>query len=78
MSRIGRLPVLVPSGVTVDLKGSTVTVKGPKGEMHRTFSSLVGIALEAGQLVITRKSDLPAERASTALRVRCSPTWSAA
>ena len=63
MSRIGRLPVQVPSGVTVDLKGSTVTIKGPKGEMHRTFSNLVGIALEAGQLVITRKSDLPAERA---------------
>ena len=63
MSRIGRLPVQVPSGVKVDLSGSTVTIKGPKGEMHRTFSNLIGIALESDQLVITRKSDLPAERA---------------
>ena len=63
MSRIGRLPVQVPSGVTVDLKGTMVTVKGPKGELHRTFSDLIGIALESGQLVITRHSDLPAERA---------------
>ena len=63
MSRIGRLPVKVPGGVTVDLKGSTVGVKGPKGELHRTFSSSIGIALEAEQLVITRGSDSPAERA---------------
>ncbi|HEY5982443.1 MAG TPA: 50S ribosomal protein L6 [Anaerolineales bacterium] len=63
MSRIGRLPVQIPSGVKVDLNGSTVTIKGPKGEMHRNFSNLVGIALESDQLVITRKSDLPAERA---------------
>ena len=63
MSRIGRLPVQVPSGVTVDLKGSAVTVKGPKGELHRTFSNLIGIALESDRLVITRNSDQPAERA---------------
>ena len=46
MSRIGRLPVPVPSGVTVELKGSNVRVKGPKGELQRTFSELIGIALE--------------------------------
>ena len=63
MSRIGRLPVLVPSGVKVDLKGSAITVTGPKGEIRRTFSDAIGIALEAGQLVVTRKSDEPAERA---------------
>jgi len=63
VSRIGRLPVQVPSGVTVDLQGALVTVKGPKGELHRKFSNSIGIALEAGQLVITRNSDLPAERA---------------
>jgi large subunit ribosomal protein L6 len=49
--------------VKVDLQGSSVTVKGPKGEMHRTFSNLIGIAMESDQLVITRQSDLPAERA---------------
>ncbi len=63
MSRIGRMPVVIPSGVTVDLKGSNVHVKGPKGEMQRTFSNLIGISLETNQLVITRNSDLPAERA---------------
>lgn len=63
MSRIGRLPVQVPSGVMVDLRGSTVTIKGPRGEMQRTFPNTIGIALESNQLVITRNSDEPAERA---------------
>jgi large subunit ribosomal protein L6 len=63
VSRIGRLPVQVPSGVTVDLSGSTVTVKGPKGELRRTFSNLMAISHESGQLVVTRGSDQPVERA---------------
>jgi large subunit ribosomal protein L6 len=63
VSRIGRLPVQIPSGVKIELAGSTVTVKGPKGEMHRTFSNLIGIAMESDQLVISRQSDQPAERA---------------
>jgi len=63
VSRIGRLPVQVPNGVTVDLEGSTVTVKGPKGELRRTFSNLIGISLESGELIVTRSSDQPAERA---------------
>ena len=63
MSRIGRLPVAVPSGVQVNVQGSDVHVKGPKGELKRTFSPLVGITLDNGQVVITRKSDNPRERA---------------
>ena len=63
MSRIGRLPVVIPSGVKVDVNGSNIHVKGPKGELQRTFSNLIGIAMENNQLVITRKSDEPAERA---------------
>jgi large subunit ribosomal protein L6 len=63
VSRIGRMPVAIPSGVQVELSGSHVRVKGPKGEMQRTFSPLVGINVEDGQVVITRKSDRPAERA---------------
>jgi len=63
VSRIGRLPVAIPSGVQVNVQGSDVHVKGPKGEMKRTFSSLVGIAMENGQVVITRNSDAAAERA---------------
>ncbi len=63
MSRIGRLPVEIPSGVKVDVKGSNIHVKGPKGELQRTFSNSIGIAMENNQLVITRKSDEPSERA---------------
>lgn len=63
MSRIGRLPVAVPSGVQINVQGSDVHVKGPKGELKRTFSPEIGIALEDGNIVITRKSDDPRERA---------------
>jgi large subunit ribosomal protein L6 len=63
VSRIGRLPVAVPNGVQVDVQGSDVHVKGPKGELKRTFSSLVGIELQNGEVLITRKSDNPKERA---------------
>jgi len=55
--------VAVPSGVQVDVQGSDVHVKGPKGELKRTFSALIGIAMENGQVVITRKSDNASERA---------------
>ena len=63
MSRIGRLPVVVPNGVQVNVQGSDVHVKGPKGELKRSFSSLIDIALEDGQVVIKRKSDNASERA---------------
>jgi len=63
VSRIGRLPVAVPGSVQVNVQGSDVHVKGPKGELKRTFSNLIGISLEDGQVVITRKSDHPSERA---------------
>ena len=63
MSRIGRLPVVVPSGVQIEVQGSDVHVKGPKGEMKRTFSPLLGIKLENGELLITRNSDDARERA---------------
>ncbi len=63
MSRIGRLPVAVPSGVQVNVQGSDVHVKGPKGELKRTFSPLIEIAMEDGHVVIKRKSDKAAERA---------------
>lgn len=63
MSRIGRLPVVIPGGVQVNVQGSNVHVKGPKGEMKRTFSTMLGIAMENGQVVITRNSDDAAERA---------------
>ena len=63
MSRIGRLPVAIPGGVQVTVQGSNVNVKGPKGELKRAFSPHIGIAMEGGQVVVSRNSDHPAERA---------------
>ena len=63
MSRIGRLPVDVPNGVQVNVQGSDVHVKGPKGEIKRSFSSQIDIAVEDGQVVVKRRSDNATERA---------------
>lgn len=63
MSRIGRLPIDIPSGVQVELNGSKIRVKGPKGELQREFSSLIGIEMENNQLNISRNSENPEERA---------------
>ena len=57
MSRIGRLPVVVPSGVTVNIKDNSVTVKGPKGEMNQVFDSAMTIKLEDGKLIVSRDND---------------------
>jgi len=57
------LPVDIPSGVQVDVNGFDVRVKGPKGELKRSFSRLIGIKMENNQLNITRNSEEPAQRA---------------
>ena len=53
MSRIGKIPVAVPAGVTCTIDGQTVSVKGPKGELTRTFSPLVKIAQEGEEIVVS-------------------------
>jgi len=63
VSRVGRMPVEVPGGVQVDIKGSNVHVKGPKGELRRTFSPLIGIKIDGNLITVERKSDAPTERA---------------
>ncbi len=63
MSRIGRMPVAVPAGVQVDINGSFVRVKGPKGEMMRTFSPVISIAREGDEIIIRRSSDEASHRA---------------
>lgn len=63
MSRVGRLPVAVPNGVQVEINGSDVRVKGPKGELQRSFSPEIGITMEENQVNITRPSDEPRLRA---------------
>lgn len=63
MSRIGKLPVNVPSGVTVTVEGSVVTVKGPKGTLTREFNKEITIKLEDNQVIVTRPSDQKEHRA---------------
>lgn len=63
MSRIGRMPVVVPSGVEVQIKGSHVRVKGPKGELEHTFPPAMSLSLEDGNLVVQRPSDERTDRA---------------
>ena len=64
MSRIGKLPVIIPAGVTIKLEaGNLLTVKGPKGELSRKLSADMNIAQEEGQLVITRPSELKRHKA---------------
>jgi len=57
VSRIGKQPIPVPSGVEVKIDGSTVVVKGPKGELTQTFSDVLSIALEEGTVVVSRPDD---------------------
>lgn len=63
MSRIGRMPVSVPSGVTVDIQQNTVRVKGPKGELVRTFDPDMQIGLEDKRVVVQRPTDHRRHRA---------------
>ena len=63
MSRIGRLPVTIPQGVDIKIDGSTVRVKGPKGELSRTFHPDVTVSREDSTLVVKRKDDAQATRA---------------
>ena len=64
MSRIGRLPVPVPTGVEVNITGQEVTVKGPKGSLAHTVAEPIAVGLEDGQLTVSRPDD---ERSSRSL-----------
>ena len=59
MSRIGRMPIAVPAGVTVDIaENNKVTVKGPKGTLERVLPAEMDIKLEGSEVVVTRPNDL--------------------
>jgi large subunit ribosomal protein L6 len=64
VSRIGRLPVKIPAGVQIQIEGTTVTVKGPKGELARTFPGFLSFRKEADALQVQRASDARVQRAS--------------
>ncbi|HJU72571.1 MAG TPA: 50S ribosomal protein L6 [Gemmatimonadaceae bacterium] len=57
MSRIGKQPVAVPSGVTVSIDGQTVSVKGPKGELKRVVHPELAVALANNEITVSRPSD---------------------
>ncbi len=57
MSRIGKLPVVIPSGVTVKVDGNTVSVKGPKGELSRAIHPEIGVSMEGNTITVTRPSE---------------------
>lgn len=57
MSRIGKLPFAIPSGVTVTVNKSDVVVKGPKGELKQEYNPLVSISIEDGVGTVTRKNE---------------------
>ena len=63
MSRIGKMPIELPSGVEVKIDGSSVTVKGSKGELSRTFTERVAFNNKDGVVTLDRDGDSPQARA---------------
>jgi large subunit ribosomal protein L6 len=63
LSRIGRAPIPIPDGVTVDISGQDVTVTGPRGELRHTVVEPIRIAQDDGALVVTRPTDRGSHRA---------------
>src|SRR5258708_7601432 len=63
MSRIGKLPIEVPTGVEVDLKGTHITVKGSGGELQLDFSSEMQVEVEGGVITVKRPTDQTRHRA---------------
>ena len=63
MSRIGKKPITVPSGVTVSVDGSKIKVKGPKGELERVIRSEIAVEQNDGEITLTRPNDSKENRA---------------
>jgi len=63
MSRIGKLPIVIPEGVNVAIDGQNVTVTGPKGTLTRTVVPSISVKVEDGQIVVTRPDDEAQNRA---------------
>ncbi len=63
MSRIGKLPIAVPQGVTIAIKDNIVTVKGPKGELSQTIDTRISVEVEENEILVKRTSEDRQERA---------------
>ena len=57
MSRIGKLPIAIPSGVSVSVKDNVITVKGPKGELSQSVDPRIEVKVEDGQMTVSRPND---------------------
>jgi len=57
MSRIGKLPIPLPQGVTAEISGQDVKVKGPKGELHLTLSEPIKVTMEDNSILVSRPDD---------------------
>ncbi len=67
MSRIGKLPVAIPAGVTVKVEGNVVTVKGAKGELSQSFSPALSVKVEDNHVIVERPDDSRENRAQHGL-----------
>jgi large subunit ribosomal protein L6 len=67
MSRVGRTPIVVPPNVTVEVTEGVITVKGPKGELHRAGLNGITLTQENGQIVLTRLNDEALNRSNHGL-----------
>jgi large subunit ribosomal protein L6 len=63
MSRIGKMPVAIPKGVTVEIQDRTVRVKGPRGELRRTLPAGIEVAVADEKISVTRPNDEPRSKA---------------
>ena len=63
MSRIGKKPIEIPAGVSIEINNATVTVKGPKGELSRSFNPDIEIKVEENVINVSRPSDAKEHRA---------------
>ncbi len=63
MSRIGKLPISIPAGVTVAVAGTTVTVKGPKGTLLQEVNENISVAVEGTEVIVSRPNDEKQNRA---------------
>ena len=67
MSRIGKLPIAIPAGVTVDIKDNMINVKGPKGELKQSLNPNIKVEVEDGQITVSRPDDNRESRAQHGL-----------
>lgn len=67
MSRIGKSPITIPSGVEVKMDGNLMTVKGPKGELQEEFDPAITVKMEDSTLTFDRESDAPDHRSKHGL-----------